>query len=189
MALMRPFYDEGYYRRWLAEQGDRLVGTKDNFGNATIRTEATVDVAALARLAATAPHTLSIGAGTGPISVRVLVETPNPTRGGRGWHWKKSAALAKRQRQAVEAVLFGSAPPPAPWVVTMTRASAGSLDDDNLRPAMKHIRDQIAVWLLSGKPGENDDSPLIEWHYRQRPGKRNQPCVDISIVTAPEARP
>lgn len=151
-------------------------------GSAAVARSAAVDVAKLARLAATAPHTLSIGPAP-PVSVRVCVPTPNPTRGGRGWHWQKSAALAKKQRAAVEAVLFGLAAPPPPWVVTLTRASAGSLDDDNLRPALKHLRDALAQWLMGGTPGQMDGDGRVEWHYKQRPGKRSAPAVDIEIRT------
>ena len=162
----------------------------EDLGTMTVRTSAGVDPAKLAALAATAPHTLSVGvpapsgvaAEKALVSVRVLVETPNPTRGSQG-NWRAGAALARRQRKAVEAVLFGVPKPAGPWVVTITRAVAGTLDDDNLRPALKHVRDQVGVYLLGGKPGEHDDSPLVTWCYEERRGKRNAPAVDVEIRT------
>jgi hypothetical protein len=116
------------------------------------------------------------------VSVRVLVPTPNPTRGSQG-NWRAGAALAKRQREAVALVLFGMTPPAAPWTVTLTRVSAGRLDDDNLRAALKHVRDACAAFLLGGTPGEMDDDSRLTWVYAQRPGKRSFPAVDVEIVT------
>jgi hypothetical protein len=51
--------------------------------------------------------------------------------------------------------------------VKMTRIG-GKVDDDNLRGYLKHCRDYIAKWLLDGRMGERDSSPLIEWEYDQR---------------------
>lgn len=47
--------------------------------------------------------------------------------------------------------------------VTLTRYSPGHLDDDNLRGAMKHVRDAVAIEL--GVP--NDDDPRWTWVYMQ----------------------
>jgi hypothetical protein len=184
MAQMRPFYDEGFYRRWLADQGDRLVGLRDDFGTASVARSTAVDPAALARMAAKEPHKLGLTAPVGLISVRVLIPTPNPSNGSRGG-WQRAARIAKQQREAVAAVLLGQAHPPAPWAVTLTRSSAGKLDPDNLQTALKRVRDAVAQFLLGGRIGERDNDPQIEWHCNQRPGKRGHPCVDIEIRSRP----
>jgi hypothetical protein len=52
-------------------------------------------------------------------------------------------------------------------VVRLTRIGH-KVDDDNLRGYLKHCRDYVAKWLLAGRMGERDSSPLIEWEYDQR---------------------
>lgn len=66
--------------------------------------------------------------------------------------------------------------PPGPWVVTLTRYGAKRMDsDDNLRVAMKVIKDCIAAWL-----GIDDgDTARVKWRYRQRAGF--VACVGIEI--------
>ena len=54
-----------------------------------------------------------------------------------------------------------------PVVVTLTRVSVGRLDDDNLRGALKHVRDGVAKAL-----GVDDGSRFIRFRYAQRKGKR-----------------
>lgn len=57
--------------------------------------------------------------------------------------------------------------------VTFTRHGKGTLDDDNIRPAFKGIRDELARLL------EVDDGHAgIKWEYAQR---RGEPAVTISI--------
>jgi hypothetical protein len=182
MALMRPMYDPGYLARFL--EGNRMGMRLEDLGTARVRTSAAVDPAKLARLAATAPHTFGIGvpAPAGPVCVRVLVETPNPTNGSRG-HWAKAAALGKRQREAVALVLVGQVPPPGPWVATLTRISVGTLDPDGLQAALKRVRDVAAQFILGGTVGLYDSDERIEWVYKQARGKRGAPAVDVEIRT------
>jgi len=63
-----------------------------------------------------------------------------------------------------------------PCVVTMTRHSAGTLDDDNLRSALKGVRDGIADRL-----GVDDASPAVEWKYEQAACKRGTYGVSVQI--------
>lgn len=77
---------------------------------------------------------------------------------------------AKRQRKgAYFAVLANTSPSGrtklkrGPYlVVTITRLSAGELDDDNLRAGCKHIRDGIADAFKL-----NDRDPMLRWLYVQ----------------------
>ena len=54
---------------------------------------------------------------------------------------------------------------PLPVIVRLTRIGQKRLDDDNLRMALKAVRDCVAAWL-----GVDDANPLIRWEYGQRAG-------------------
>jgi hypothetical protein len=81
----------------------------------------------------------------------------------RAWeHWAARARRVRRERAAVRAALGGHVPPGLPVVVRLTRIGWNALDDDNLRPAFKSTRDELASWL-----GVDDRSPLVRWEYAQ----------------------
>ena len=61
--------------------------------------------------------------------------------------------------------------PVGPLVVTMTRLSRGELDDDNLRGALKAVRDGIADAL--GLASDRD--PRVRWEYGQGRGSARMP--------------
>lgn len=64
-----------------------------------------------------------------------------------------------------------------PVLVTMTRVSAGVLDDDNLRDPLKPVRDGVADAL-----GINDgDVARIRFKYEQRKGPPKLPSVEVLI--------
>jgi hypothetical protein len=58
-----------------------------------------------------------------------------------------------------------------PLVVTFTRLSAGELDDDNLRGAMKSVRDGMADALGL----RSDRDPRVRWEYAQGRGSKAVP--------------
>ncbi len=62
--------------------------------------------------------------------------------------------------------------------VTMIRISAGTLDDDGLAGALKHVQDEIAAWLGV------DDGPLgpVRWQRAQQRGPRGVYAVRIEIA-------
>lgn len=62
-----------------------------------------------------------------------------------------------------------------PCIVTMTRRSPGTLDDDNLRGALKGVRDGIADAL-----GIDDRDPRVQWHYQQQKAGHHAVLVRIS---------
>lgn len=69
--------------------------------------------------------------------------------------------------------------PLGPLVVHLTRISPGALDDDNIRTALKNIRDQVAREL-----GIDDRDPLVKWDYDspgQEKGPRGYSAVRIEI--------
>jgi hypothetical protein len=88
-------------------------------------------------------------------------------------HWSARAKRMKTARRTAAALCPASA---LPCTVTMTRHSAGTLDDDNLRSALKGVRDGIADRL-----GVDDASPAVEWRYEQAKAKRGEYAVHIRI--------
>jgi len=92
-------------------------------------------------------------------------------------HWSVKAERAKGQRGPV-ALLCRSkwgAPPRPPLTVTLTRLSPGTLDDDNLRGALKAVRDGVADYL-----GINDRDPRVEWEYEQQRHKAFGVRIEMS---------
>ncbi len=72
--------------------------------------------------------------------------------------------------------------PPLPVVVTLTRISAGELDEhDNLRGAMKSIADEIAKQY-----DIPDKDARFTWQYAQEKCKRGTYGVRITIAAKGE---
>ncbi len=69
---------------------------------------------------------------------------------------------------------------PLPALVTLTRLSVGTMDDDGVVGALKAVRDGVADAL-----GIDDADPRVTWRYDQKKVKRGEWGVLISI----EARP
>jgi hypothetical protein len=109
-------------------------------------------------------------------------------------HWKKKARRVRQQRAAVEMVLRTKTSPvlfsriqnelfDVGLVVTITRLGQRTLDDDNLRGAIKGPRDSIAKWL-----GVDDAHLMVEWRYAQERAPAKTYAVRIEIVAAQEVR-
>ncbi len=95
-------------------------------------------------------------------------------------HWSISSKRHAMQKLIVKssckAALHGGL---LPCIVRMTRCGR-RLDDDNLRGALKYVRDAIAELLVPGKAvGRADDDPGITWEYWQEKGG-----VDFLIISA-----
>ena len=114
------------------------------------------------------------------ITLRVPIATPNTSNGGQGFHWSATSRMRKAQRETVGWHLFAvAARPELPVVVTIERESAGTLDDDGLRSALKSVRDAIADWL----DVDDGDVGRLRFAYRQRKSKRGEHAVTITIET------
>lgn len=74
-------------------------------------------------------------------------------------HWGARSRKVKAERIAA---FMGTPRYHVPCVVTITRVSPGTLDDDNLRGSLKAVRDGIADRL-----GCDDRDPRIVWEYGQ----------------------
>jgi len=77
-------------------------------------------------------------------------------------HWAAKAKRVKRQRAIVGLMLRGLSRPSLPCVVTITRRSPGTLDDDNAVSSAKATRDAVAQWLAV-----DDRDPRVTWEVRQ----------------------
>jgi hypothetical protein len=111
-----------------------------------------------------------------------------------------AARKAAQRKMALRALLaaFGDGPLPVQteagepnrFTVTITRHSAGFMDDDGLSSSAKWCRDIIAFWIQRGgaatrvegwerKLGRGDDA--IAWKYAQEPAKKGTYRVTIAI--------
>lgn len=94
-------------------------------------------------------------------------------------HWAEKAKRTASNRTVVALALRPHVRAMGlPVVVELTRLSSGTLDDDNLRGALKAVRDGVADAL-----GLRDDSDekRVSFDYRQRLVKRGTYGVEISV--------
>lgn len=89
-------------------------------------------------------------------------------------HWRRRAKRAQGERMAAKTQCPDFQ---LPCVVTLTRIAPRALDDDNLRPALKAIRDGIADRL-----GVNDRDPRVRWQYQQARGAPKQYAVRVRLA-------
>ena len=140
------------------------------------------------------------------VTIVIPIRTENPLNGSHR-HWAVRARVRREQRQTVGLVMAGalradgfSLPPETPpqsrqdalgtrfgggglprviRVEIARLAPSSGLDDDNLRAALKSVRDGIADAM-----GTDDRDPRIEWAYTQRRSERGNWAVEIRIETA-----
>lgn len=95
-------------------------------------------------------------------------------------HWAAKHRLAKGQRTPVGLVMrtaLAAHPARLPLEVTLTRIAPRELDDDNLRGALKSVRDGVADAL-----GLDDRDSRVVWAYGQRKGVPKEQAVEIRLV-------
>lgn len=109
-----------------------------------------------------------------PVEFELEIKTPNRSNGDRV-HWAVIAKERKNQRRAVGLKCPPLKPDPA-LVVTLTRRSSGTLDDDGLRTALKSARDAIAAKLRV-----DDATPLVRWEYRQEPAPPGRQALHVRV--------
>lgn len=81
-------------------------------------------------------------------------------------HWAARAKRAAKQKRDTRLLCPRWTHGPL-LVVKLTRVSPRALDDDNLRGALKSVRDAVASWLKV-----DDASPLVGWEYEQAQGEQ-----------------
>ena len=107
---------------------------------------------------------------TAMVEIHIPLRTSNPTRGGQGRHWAITAGKRKRERLKAWAYLRPHKAPSLPCVVTLVRMSPVTMDSDGLRPALKSVRDETAIWLglpLNKRGHAEDNDPRVHWAYQQ----------------------
>lgn len=100
-------------------------------------------------------------------------------------HWGARAARVRRERRATGlaalAVGFNKTVgkrlvEQGPLVVCLQRVARRSMDDDNLRGALKAVRDALAQIL-----GIDDADPRVSWAYSQRQGNKQEYAVEVTV--------
>lgn len=109
-------------------------------------------------------------------------------------HWTVKSKRHRQQQFFVRRLFaLESTEMPLPCVITLTRLSTHSLDEDNLCAAFKWVRDEISECLLereaktyqnkNGKTvslkGRSDANPSISWVYKQEKAKRMGVRIEI----------
>lgn len=112
-------------------------------------------------------------------SLILPIQTKGPN--GSHGHWSVLARRRKRERSWARQACPRLSPP---CTVTLTRLSAGTLDDDNLRGALKGVRDGVADAL-----GVPDNDPRVRWAYAQARCPRGQYGVRIDLEPNTEQSP
>lgn len=106
--------------------------------------------------------------------LEIPIKTPSLTN--QRLHWAKKHRQVKAQRKAAYFVWRTANDGPKDALrallhdggrltVTLTRRAPRELDDDNLRAALKGVRDQIAEHM-----GVDDRDPRVTWEYGQVKG-------------------
>lgn len=90
-------------------------------------------------------------------------------------HWAQKHERTDAQKSATRRQLDKGERPGPLLVVRLTRVSPRPLDDDNLRGALKSVRDAIATWLRV-----DDRTCLVRWDYEQEKG---EPCVRVEVLS------
>ena len=101
-------------------------------------------------------------------------------------HWSKKAKRAKSQRSVTALVvrsalscselIRGYRMAVYPLAVKLTRVAPRALDDDNLRGALKAVRDGVADAL-----GVDDGHASIMWQYAQEKGPPKTYAVVVEV--------
>lgn len=91
-------------------------------------------------------------------------------------HWVARSKRVKKERGLAGTVVPRFA---LPCTVTLVRISPGELDDDNLRGALKGVRDGIADRL-----GVDDRDPRVTWVYAQERAKGYAVRVELRPIVA-----
>ncbi len=101
-------------------------------------------------------------------------------------HWAPKAKRAKLHRNIAGIQTTRLLLCPLPIVVTLVRIAPRTLDDDNLRGALKATRDGVADAF-----GVDDRDPRVEWRYAQRKGEPRAYRVEIGVraITSAERGP
>ena len=108
----------------------------------------------------------------------VILPIATVSEANRRDHWAIKAKRAKRHRFVAHAMCRSV---PLPATVRLVRMSSRALDDDNLRGALKAVRDGVADRL-----GVDDRDPRVTWQYDQERHAGLKGVVRVEISTDTE---
>lgn len=109
----------------------------------------------------------------------ITITLPLKTQRGqndREHHMAKHRRVTRERSTAKLLMMSAARKCPLPVIVTLTRISAGTLDDDNNQGALKGVRDGIADAF-----GVDDGGDQIKWQYAQAKCKRGEYGVQVTI--------
>jgi hypothetical protein len=107
----------------------------------------------------------------------LVVRTVSESNGRE--HWATKAKRVRAQRLAAALTAQAILLQPLPVVVTLVRVAPRMLDDDNLRGALKAVRDGVADAFKV-----DDRDRRITWRYGQRRGTARMYGVEIGVRPA-----
>lgn len=109
---------------------------------------------------------------------RISISVPLRTRSmaNARLHWAAKAKIVKAEREAVAMHCRGLGPEQVPCTVTLTRIAPRQLDDDNLRSALKAVRDEVARLLKV-----DDRDKRVVWEYGQEKGEPKEYAVIVEV--------
>lgn len=117
--------------------------------------------------------------------MNVEIEMRTKSEANARGHWGGKASRAADQRGTVFTVLRARCDGRTiarPLVVTLTRIAPRELDDDNLRSALKAVRDGVADWLTGERKKGNDRAPGVRFDYAWRKGAPRYYGVAIDVA-------
>ena len=116
--------------------------------------------------------------------ITLIIQCKTPSEANLSEHRRTRYKRHKKQKKAtwLAWIIQGGPDIYPPCQVTLTRCSPRKLDDDNLRGALKAIRDSIADLIRPGlAPGRADETDQIQWSYAQEKSPPKQSFVRAEI--------
>jgi hypothetical protein len=114
--------------------------------------------------------------------VRLPIRTQSETNMREHWTKRHRRRAGQRTPTALAMAVIGREYE-LPVVVRLTRIAPRQLDDDNLRGALKAVRDGVADAF-----GVDDGDKRFAWQYDQRRGGVGEYAVEIAVCRAEDAR-
>lgn len=114
------------------------------------------------------------------MKLRIDIRTAARTNARPG-HWGQRAKHTKAERMATRMAIFAAGMSDEcdlPVTVRLVRVAPCALDDDNVRGALKAVRDEMASALRLA----SDRDPRCRWLYGQRKGKVREYAVEVEVV-------
>ncbi|HLD90195.1 MAG TPA: hypothetical protein VI911_04145 [Patescibacteria group bacterium] len=112
------------------------------------------------------------------IRIRLPLRVSSRTNARQHWSVRARRTKAERALTALHLAPLRHQRPDMDDGVTveLVRVAPRALDDDNVREALKAVRDEVAHWL-----GCDDADPRVTWTYHQRAEGVRVYAVDVTV--------